>query len=197
MDPSKGTLPKSESSGGNSFFKGAVNAVSYLNPVKRSSDNLIATEAKEESRGGSAATDSSRSAMSTVASKTGATLMKGVKGAVRAVNYLNPVAYDHDSDSDDGLVPERVDRNLVEKPEQTEVMKKKESALAVMLRSAKNKYVEKGLEGKIIIQILYGVITSGEFCSVSRTDTFDSIGDDEIKQLGSYILTVYLKLEYY
>lgn len=175
MDSSKSAPAKSESGGGNSFFK----AVSYLNPVKRGS------EGKDESKGGAAGAEPPRSSLSAAASKTGASLMKGVKGGVRAVNYLNPVAYDHDSDSEGETSSEAGgSRNLVEKPEQTEVMRKKESALAVMLRSAKNKFVEKGLEGKIAIQILYGVITSGEFCSVSRTDTFDAIDDDEIKQLG-------------
>jgi hypothetical protein len=185
--------PASESVG-SSFFKGAANAVSYLNPVGKRNpsprvDERDAAEIKQvaptkgESKGDAAPAKSAGS----MASSTGASMMKGVKGVVHAVNYLNPMAYDHDSDSDeDSKGKGGDDRNLAEKAENSEVLKKKESALATMLRSAKNKYVEKGLEGKISIQILYGVITSGEFCTVSRTDEKEEVCQDEMKQLGVY-----------
>lgn len=111
----------------------------------------------------------------------GTATIRSVKGVIGAVKYLNPMACD--SDDDESVSAE--DRNQVEHPEKKEVLQKKETALAIMLRNARNKYVEKGLVGKIIIHILYGVITSGEFCIVNKADTIEPVDVDELKQLGA------------
>ena len=176
-----GDSAKSEGNNFSSYVRGAV---SSLNPVRRTSasaDKKVPDSAPKEVEANSS------SSLTRAVTSTGNMIMKGVSGAVHAVNYLNPMAYDYNSDDDDDDPPPAAvlrERNLAEDPERADVLRRKESALAVMLRCAKNKYVEKGLEGKITIQILYGVITSGEFCSVSRADAPVDVHADEMKQLG-------------
>ena len=111
----------------------------------------------------------------------GSAVMSTVKGAAYCVHMINPMAYD--SESDDSVSED--DRDPLHHPEKQEVLRKKESALAVMLRNAKNKYVQKGLEGKVTIQILVGVVTSGEYCTISKNDTVEKVEEGELKQLGA------------
>lgn len=64
-------------------------------------------------------------------------------------------------------------------------LRSKEGALSYMLRSARNKYIERGLVGKITIQMLYGVVLSGEYCTVSKHDKLDALEDADVNQLSS------------
>ena len=74
----------------------------------------------------------------------------------------------------------------VEAPELSdEGARHKEDALAFMLRSAKNKYIARKLQGKIFIEMTYGVVTSGEFCEVSASDTMEELEGETVNQLSS------------
>jgi hypothetical protein len=79
------------------------------------------------------------------------------------------------------------DTILLDEGELTEdVARRKEDALGYMLRTAKNKYIARGLEGKITIQMLYGVVTSGEYCTVSKFSVEEKDDDEvNVSQLSS------------
>lgn len=95
----------------------------------------------------------------------------GVSGAMHAITpgYQKPAVDDLD------------DPELTE-----ETARRKEDALGYMLRTARNKYIARGLEGKITIQILYGVVTSGEFCTVTKNCEVEEDDDETtVNQLSS------------
>ena len=125
-------------------------------------------------------------------------ISKTFKSASKAANVVNPYTYynkdktavDSDGDSDDGHMPTgdaKADGegNELTSPLNKDVLRKKESALALMLRNAKNKFIQRNLVGKITINMLYGVISSGEFCTVDEHDELEELNEDELKQLGS------------
>jgi hypothetical protein len=66
-----------------------------------------------------------------------------------------------------------------------EQLRNKEGALAYLLRAARNKFIDRGLEGKIIINMLYGVVTSGEYCTVTQQDKADELDESDARNLGT------------
>lgn len=180
-----------------SMWQGAVNAVNAFNPMAHKgtpkehaaekdrqptkTDTTVssATSATPKEKTWDAA--ATAGAAGRAAGRAAATT---VNGAAHFVRSMNPMAYD-DSESDDCSTGSSGERDPVEHPEKQEVLRKKETALAVLLKSAKNKYVEKGLVGKVTIQILVGVVTSGEFCTINKADNLEDVQENELKQLGA------------
>jgi hypothetical protein len=79
------------------------------------------------------------------------------------------------SDGEEFLVPEFSEDQL----------RSKEGTLSYLLRSARNKYVDRDLVCKVTIQMLYGVVLSGEFCTVGQHDKAEDLSDVDSSQLSS------------